>query len=434
MSVQNTFKIFLISILSSHLLACQGTGGNSPQTPTVKASDNNAQEANPRRVLAEGVVIEVKKVTDLREDRSNYPEFKRNLNIYETKLSIPENIYVNQLEIKRSFSSLAVNPAYEAVSKIDAKYVSGRYVISDRLDLWKHDRTQKTVTYRIYSQEKLIAESTYSLTPDLVVASESKVTTLQSLGISSGAYKFGIIFIEKGNILRTEGQQVYLEVGRLYAEDTATIESFSREEAEKVPAPGQVGKDGGYLSLRAGMAMGHLNINMRGTAGGEGLPAAAQTGVGAKGARGSDAEIYQSCTGGEVFRDVLVERPARRICEFICVKRPSSGASGGQGPKGYRGGMGMIGGHSGSVDISVSTGPFFTASLTVEPGLGGPGGIGSEGGMGGEGGDPGSGRRGCDGAVKGAQGAQGEKGDRGASGPLGVQERSTITVNGQSII
>lgn len=433
MSVQNTFKMFLIAILSGHLLACQGAGGNSPQSPTA-GSDNSAQEVNPRRVLAEGVVIEIKKVADLREDRSNYSEFKNNLNIYETKLSIPENIYVNQLEIKRSFSSLAVNPAYESISKIDAKYVSGQYVISDRLNLWKNDHTQKTVTYRIYSQEKLIAESTYTLTPDLVVSSADKVTTLQSLGISSGAYKFGIIFIEKENILRTEGQQVYLEVGRLYAEDTATIESFSRADAEKIPAAGQVGKNGGYLSLRAGMAMGHLNINMRGTAGGEGLPAAAQTGVGEKGARGSDADFEQVCFGGEVFSDALVARPGRGVCQLICAKRPSNGTSGGQGPKGYRGGMGMIGGHSGSVDILISTGPFFTASLRAESGLGGPGGAGSEGGKGGEGGDPGSGRRGCDGSVKGGQGAQGEKGDTGASGPQGVQERSTITVNGQSVI
>ncbi|WP_374001633.1 hypothetical protein [Bdellovibrio bacteriovorus] len=433
MSVQNTFKMFMIAILSGHLLACQGTGGNSPQSPTA-GSDNSAQEVNPRRVLAEGVVIEIKKVADLREDRSNYSEFKNNLNIYETKLSIPENIYVNQLEIKRSFSSLAVNPAYESISKIDAKYVSGQYVISDRLNLWKNDHTQKTVTYRIYSQEKLIAESTYTLTPDLVVSSADKVTTLQSLGISSGAYKFGIIFIEKENILRTEGQQVYLEVGRLYAEDTATIESFSREDAEKIPAAGQVGKNGGYLSLRAGMAMGHLNINMRGTAGGDGLPAALQTGVGANGARGSDAKFHRSCFGGGVYRDALLARPGREICELVCERRPSDGTPGGEGPKGYRGGMGMIGGHSGSVDISISTGPFFTASLRVEPGLGGFGGPGSEGGKGGEGGAPGTGRPGCEGSVAGRQGAQGQKGDNGASGPRGQQEDSTVTVNGQSII
>lgn len=432
MSVQNTFKLFLIAILSGQLLACQGTDGNIPQTPTSSGSD--AQEVNPRRVLAEGVVIEVRKVADLREDRSNYSEFKSNLNIYETKLSIPENIYVNKLEIKRSFSSLAVNPAYESISKVDAKYVSGQYVISDRLDLWKNDYGQKSVTYRIYSQEKLIAESTYTLLPDLLVSSESKVTTLQSLGISSGAYKFGIVFIEKDNVLRTEGQEVYLEVGRLYAEDTATIESFSREEAEALPTPGQVGKNGGYLSLKAGYAMGNLNVHMRGTAGGEGLPAAAQTGVGAKGARGADGVVGRVCEPRGIPFNSLVERPGGLFCERYCAKDPTNGSAGEKGPKGLRGGVGMIGGHSGAVDIAIQKGSYFTASLLVEAGLGGPGGAGSEGGKGGEGGDPGSSHGECRGAARGAQGPQGEKGDMGSSGPRGVEERSSITVNGQSII
>ncbi|UXR63887.1 hypothetical protein EZJ49_12515 [Bdellovibrio bacteriovorus] len=433
MSAKNTFKLFMLAILSGHLLACQGSGGNTSPTPTTGGSE--AQEVNPRRVLAEGVVIEVKKVADLREDRSNYSEFKNNLNIYETKLSIPESLYVNQLEIKRSFSSLAVNPAYESISKIDAKYVSGQYVISDRLDLWKNDHAQKTVTYRIYSKEKLIAESTYTLLPDLLVSSESKVTTLQSLGISSGAYKFGIIFIEKDNVLRTEGQEVYLEAGRLYAEDTATIETFSAEEAEKIPAPGQVGKNGGYLSLKAGYAMGDLKLHMRGTAGGEGLPAAAQTGIGAKGARGVDATSRRMCEpGGGVFLMAPELRRGATFCEIICTRQPTNGGAGAQGPKGLRGGMGMIGGHSGAADIVIAKGPYFTASLSAEAGLGGLGGAGSEGGKGGEGGDPGSTRGDCRTASKGPQGALGEKGDMGSSGPRGVEERSSITVDGHSIL
>lgn len=405
--------------------SCKGSNNSiEPARQNAKTSKNGTV----REALPNGIVIQIKKAVELRDDRSNYQAFKENLNTYEAKIIIPEAAFTSDLEIVRSNNVSAVNPYYESISKTSAEYVSGQYVITDTLNLWRHDLNSKTLTYKIYSGEAISGEVTATLAPDLLITRSEKPITLQSLGISSGEYNFGVIFLEEGSVLQTEGLVVKLNADRLFSEN-AMIETFSEEFAQAVPIQGRVGLPGGELKMNMVRAMGNLSVYMRGTHGGKGRDAEVQTNIGAKGAKGADGENHEKCHYSK-------EAPLGEICSIVCDKNPGSGGQGAQGPKGNQGGVGMVGGASGIAEVIVEEKVgFFDVRLTQQAGKGGQGGNGSVGGTGGAGGDAGKVVERCSKDVRaGTQGPQGPQGDQGPEGADGVLEESSVIIAGKKLL
>lgn len=437
-----TMNTKLLIILTSLALGfgCQQNQSGSEGTPTA-AKTVAPQEK--RDVLSNGVVIEIYKVTTLRNDRSNYNTFKQNINVYETKITIPEHVFTSDLEISRTLNAASLNPSYEIISKSDAELIDdNKYVVIDRISFRDSDLTPKTVTYKVYTNEMKNGESTATLIPDLIVEKGAEAVTLQSLGISSGRYEFGVIVFENNSILRTEGGSVLFKAQRVFAEN-AIVESFDQE-FSLTPAPlGQSGKNGGRFNLQAELAWGDLTINMRGTVGGKGFPAKQQTAVGAAGSKGANGrrEKYACESIGPKHisgkADVLftTKDPDVIVCEWRCIK-PTNGTDGNAGPAGFEGGVGMSGGMSGSAEILVREKlEKFNVEITRTAGAGGLGGDGSQGGAGGAGGPPGDVANYCDqGASSGRAGAQGPTGPQGPKGQDGGLEQSSITINGEKVL
>lgn len=437
---QMNTKLLVILTMLYLTFGCQQNQSSSGQQPAVVKT--SAQQEK-REVLSNGVVIEIYKVSELRNDRSNYSAFKKNLNVYETKITIPEHVFTSDLEISRTLNASSLNPSYEIFSKSDAELIDdNKYVVTDQVSFRGPDLTPKTVTYKVYTNETLNGESSATLIPDLIIEKNAEATTLQSLGISSGKYEFGVVVFENNSVLRTEGGSVLFKAHRVFAEN-AIVESFSKEFAEAAAPIGQVGKNGGHFNLQAEQGWGDLTIYMRGTTGGQGFPAKEQTAIGAPGAKGANGRRVKTMCDhvgphvvsakAELFS--FSETPEAMVCEWNCFA-PDNGGDGLPGPAGFEGGVGMPGGLSGLAEISIhqELGKF-NVEISRTAGAGGLGGDGSQGGAGGTGGPPGDAAKGCEPAGSaGRAGAQGHAGPRGQNGEDGRLEQSSIIINGEKAL
>lgn len=426
-------KLLTIMLLTIGVAGCQQAADQVAETTPAAMTQKNMNRP-VRELMSNGIVIEIKKAVELRNDRTNYTDFKNNLNVYETTMTIPEQVFTGDLQISRSLNALALNPRFETIAKHDAEFVNGHYVIKHRLKLWESDLIPKTLTYKFYSHETLSGESSATFYPDLIIPSQNEagVTTLQSLKIKTGSYDFGVVFFENRSLLRTEGAYLRIRAQRLFA-DQAAVESFSAEKAREIPVSGTVGLNGGRVIIEAQQAMGDLSITMRGTDGGQGYAGLLQTASGKKGATGTAGVRAKGPCEHVGPKSVLSgdtwAAPAAIICEWTCHK-PGNGGVGESGAAGNRGGNGMPGGASGLAQVIIEKElGRFTVNVESLPGYGGPGGIGSEGGLGGAGGDPGAIANGChEGAQAGAQGARGPKGADGDKGPDGLIEESSVII------
>lgn len=433
-------KLLVILTLVGLCFGCQ-PNQYSPVKPEQKNVKLSGQQEN-REVLANGIVIETYKLSELRSDRSNYKSFKQNLNVYETKITIPEHVFTSDLEISRTLSANSLNPYNELVSKADAELIDNNFVVFDRVTFREADLDPKAVTYKVYTNETLNGESSAILIPDLIVDNSKEAVTLQSLGMQSGQYEFGVIVFENHSVLRTEGTTILLKAKRVFAEN-ASVESYSFEYALAQTPDGEPGKNGGRFALQTEQAWGSLTINMRGTLGGKGFPATAQTEKGADGAKGENGRrekrmcesVGVKSVSGKTEWSLNTANPEAMICEWICYD-PKNGANGSVGPDGLKGGTGMLGGMSGSAEVYVyNTIDKFNVTVTSWSGIGGVGGDGSPGGIGGMGGAPGDIAKGCDsGASAGLQGASGAQGAQGDKGEDGRIEKSSIVINGEIIL
>ncbi len=402
-------------------------------------SNHNQDSSNPAEIkkpvefketLPNGITLEVKKITELREDRSNFSEFKENLNSYNLKITIPEALFTADLQIVRSSLPDAIDPKYEPILKNQAVFQDGAYIIQENVNLYSESFLSKKLSIRFFTKENLIVERQVPILPDLVISRSEKPLTLSDLGISSGAYYFGVIFFEKGSVLITEGAHIELFAERIFA-DQAVIESFSESFARTPSAKGQAGINGGLISLKAKTGLGSLSILMRGTKGGKGfsqtIPAPDNQTPGTQGRAGEfQNTIPSSC-----------ESSCNTIQE--CSLAPGDGLQGPKGFMGLPGGDGFAGGASGSlyVEISETLGPM-EVFVSQVPGEGGEGGDGGPGGRGGPGGPPGN----MDkyGACKsnppakyGPFGPSGDPGLSGKMGPEGLKQENRVVIAGRKI-
>lgn len=420
--------------MALQILACQPTESPSTNTAAGEPQNNQSQTAANTRVT-----IEIHKKVELREDRSNIEEFKNNLNLYVAKIRIPEDVFVEDIKIRTSKNPSALNPKYTQLAKSEATYENGFYQLTETLNLWQQDFNVKTVIYKIIGPDSTIEEVSFELYPDLVVPGEQNQTiTLASLGILSGNYRFGVLFLEKGTVLSTQGASIKFQVDRLYA-DEARIESFSVHQANVLSSYGEAGRSGGRFTLQAVSAVGQLTFEMRGTAGGKGYPALVQdkkASVRPPGAPGvfehyCDAPIWKSPRSGPM--DLKNRRMGR--CEMICVKDPEDGLPGENGFDGFPGGKGGAGGASGFAEVFIENpAPEFQVQIFHFPGQGGLGSPGSAGTPGTDGSLPGEDFGICRKARKGAPGINGAHGANGENGPEGATEVSQITIAGQKVL
>ena len=443
-SISIQVKIFTVSLLATHLVACQPNSSTDKATgvsvPVVEPKGDEIPPTNPPVVkTASGVVLEVQKKVELREDRANIEEFKQNLNQYVVTIKIPEELFVEDIQIVGSQNPLALNPKYTYLPKHKATYQDGVYHITETFNLWQKDFKSKKITYKIITQDKTLEEMSFELYPDLVVkAAQNQPLSLASIGILSGHYRFGVLFLEKGSVLSTQGASVKLQVQRLYVDD-AKIESFSDEEANTFPSYGEAGRSGGHLVIQSDFAIGRLTVEMRGTTGGKGYPALIQDKTAKVRTRGADGAVEHYC-------DAPVVKPApsgartlrnRRLggCGVICLRDPQDGLPGDNGFDGFDGNKGGVGGSSGFVEVHVANpAPDFQVQVFHFPGKGGLGSPGSPGTPGTPGGLAGEDFGICRKARTGVPGLNGKNGVNGANGAPGATEVSHITIAGQKVL
>lgn len=409
-------------------MALAGCKSNSDSSAAPKGATVQPQLYGQQiETLANGVKIEIQKVAPLDMDTSNYGAFKQSLNRISAKVYIPEEIAAS-VNVRKSVTvpgEFLVSPQFKTVNEKKTTG-NGYYTVSIEENLWNQDAEDKildlrprTLTIKIYSKEGLLGESAVTFLPDLIVSTteDGSSTQLKSLGIISGAYSFGVVFLEAKTVLETQGVDVKLQMNRLYVAEQASIISFSEAEASQEPEQGQNGRSGGVLELIADKADGKLSVFMRGTKGGKGLEAIDQNEIGTTGTQGAAGTTEKKCkvdskAGGN-----------EDICTDVCATHPANGSVGGKGPKGIKGGVGMRGGSSGLAKIIV-TQPirYFTADVFTFAGEGGPGGDGGKGGRGGHGGAPGNKPKVCQDAATGPQGPEGDRGDQGTAGDAGQKE------------
>lgn len=221
-------------------------------------------------------------------------------------------------------------------------------------------------------------------------------------------YHYDRLVLSRGAVFVTNGANVRLEIGELFA-DHATIQTFADG---ATAATGKGGRNGGSLQIVVGSASGDLTIEMRGENGGQGSPGAPPD----SGMRGQDGTDGRSC----MFVDSL--NPPRL--------NPENGGKGGTGLPGNSGGTGQNGGDSGNLNFLVQNDLGLSLQVNRIPGQGGMGGVGGAGGVGGFGGHPGATINPTTGATCGniiaSPGPQGDQGPQGKTGnpgnPGGVQD------------
>ncbi|XGC81170.1 collagen-like protein [Bdellovibrio bacteriovorus] len=430
--IKSPLLLFAATMMIANI-GCQNGSSNNPKS----SPENSTQEQSKTKVFPNGIKIEIVKLIELREDQSNLQEFKDSLNIYQARISIPENLYTASTEIRRSHNADAVSPSYKAVPKTSAEYKEGYYIVIDTFRLFESDLVKRTISYKVYVDERPTAVNTLVLLPDLVITRDSqKAKTLNSLKMSSGRYEFGNLIMERNALLETRGADIEIFTNRLIS-DYATIQTFSAEEAAIEARDLDNGRSGGKIYIQANSATGSLRVELRGTAGGKGAVGENAQGTGAKGAAGSDAKLGRICEPRTKFYSLKLVKPmaAPHFCEHFCSKEAGQGGKGGQGPAGGKGKMGGTGGSTGMLHVLVKKSEAaFDVILFAYPGVGGSGGDGGFGGPGGPGGEGGKGQRLC---ADGATGAAGEKGPQGPAGDIGrtgETDISSIIIDGIQIL
>lgn len=431
--------VFLFSVLS---FSCAKENSKHAATPieskhTASDSDHSLVETLPN-----GITLELGKAVSLNEDLDNYSDFEANLNQYEIKITVPQEL-MSGLKVKKAeitSGTLEIDPNFGVITKLNPQVEGGNYVIILKDSLWpaiRYDQSgdevkvipdfrAKSVIVKVEFEGKNIADLRKEFLPDLVI-NNSKLKTLKSLGLDSEEFYFGTIFLKKNSILKIENISTILHVDRFFAED-ATIETFNDDEV-KNSVDGFPGISGGHFKIFANQVKGILTVNMRGTAGGKGRDIEKRTDIPQKAKNGANGSSELVCKMGSI------KGGGEDHCNYKCVTQPTNGDTGLKGFKGLPGGTGFSGGSSGSFSlIAQSKKDFFEVSAEILPGLGGIPGKSGEGGPGGEGGEPGSTVKSCGNATKGATGAQGDIGDPGIAGKDGEKENSSVVVEGLEIL
>lgn len=245
-------------------------------------------------------------------------------------------------------------------------------------------------------------EHSHTLRKDLIISGEQSVKDL-NFALNGETNYFNRIWLAKGAVLRTNGENINVVAQAFYAEG-ATIESFSEQDATTASAQGVAGKSGGNVSIETDSVQGLLTVYMRGTKGGQGLQGKARDpkdrpqkttkdGLDAE-LRYRDPFSVNSLTKqvGPAYEQINPRSPTdtRRAISF-CMREPTDGEDATRvGFPGLKGGTGMTGGGSGSFTLTAKKSLGFQRALAAipgeggEPGPGGLGGLGEQGGLAGK--------------------------------------------------
>ncbi len=204
---------------------------------------------------------------------------------------------------------------------------------------------------------------------------------------------------------------------------------FTKTQIQTFPEGAQAdvgadGKSGGQIVLRADVAHGDLTVEMRGVHGGLGLPGRAPD-ENLRGRNGVSGLLPSMTLATHACGDDLFCMGLKKV--YTCSTPIPNGGDAENGLKGYPGGNGGRGGHTGKFQFEVSNSANLEVVMIQEPGLGGEPGQGGAGGLPGQPGTawiPDGQTQNCG---QPRDGSPGQQGLRGESGVVGVSGRSQVS-------
>lgn len=409
----------LLTLLT--LSACQPDSGSSTRTAVPKPAPQETPQPSPGEIIpqknvitAEGVEIILRKDSDSYFWESQRSELVKNLNQYKVKIRIPSAIVKDVRVFKVDLDKDLQEEIFLDEADVDDKKIE----LIDRHSLDTYLYLPRNISYKVVTEDRILAEASFELLPDLLVTSEKSASDIK---LRAGSYRFANIVLEKDAVLKTQGLELNFVAQNMYV-DNAQITTFG--ENTQPAEIGMPGLDGGNLHIKVNKIEGDIVFKMYGQKGGQGYPGLDNSNApkGKDGAIGSPAEVkfgspYVS-SGNPGF-------PPR------CLKNPTNGAPGDDGVVGGTGYEGAKGGNSGRVILIYDRADNFKANLISKAGDGGDRGVGGAGGPPGKGGAAGApprkGAKFCPKASNGPDGKPGKQGDPGKRGEPGRTENSCIS-------
>lgn len=323
-----------------------GTNASSPvqeprtqQTEDVTVSENATFE------------LELKRKTELNEDRSNLEEFKKNINTHLVKVKALTGNYKDSSVVCEKTHFDGTKTKYSG--SFDARGLSANVEIQ----LIENDPA--LVTYdcslRQFGQE--LDRTDVKILKSFVVSDKKNYADFIA------APSIGTLLIEEKGELSTDGLDLDLKVKDLISLKGKLV-TFPVERVAET-SDNRPGLSGGKIVLEAEKASGDLYIELRGLNGGKitRIPNKIEA-------------IPPKAADGQCPRDREVRRNDQR-----CVGKP--GQKGYPGIAGY---PGMPGGDAGLLVFTTIKKSDINLSVKHFPGAGSEGGVGGEGGIGGQGG------------------------------------------------
>lgn len=223
--------------------------------------------------------------------------------------------------------------------------------------------------------------------------------------------KVARVYLNSSSPIITNGYDLEIDTSELISDD-GRIETFPLDSRAPANTPG---RHGGNIKIKADLAIGKMNVTMRGENGGDGPDGAPYSSSAQSGAAAEIGDLV--C--GDVYSASGTHDQFKR-CR--CLSIGKDGTDGLPGLKGNPGLPASNGGDAGTFQLSVKSGSDFTVDTLNLPGLAGRPGAGGPGQPGGPGGSGSNNSRDCRGRP-GKDGTTGPKGDDGAiafDGSLGL--------------
>ncbi len=335
---------------------------------------------------------------DLKVDRPPAEVFSQGVYL-SAQVKPEERLHSYVVELKwdenvRQSGNLVVRKFQENGLNLKNMSLQGTY--SKMLD--PEAREGETYRYELWSGENNIDTVVVGIPVDLDLTKEDLI--LESSTLNVGRLHLGV-----GRTLITNGYDINWNLFELVASPKSKIATFRNASGDGV------GKPSGKLNLTVQKYEGFLEVDWRGQDGASGITGPNTIGRGEKGPRGQPGKYRPSHTSGGP--------DGREFEPGECLRHPTNGGRGQQGPRGGKGNVGFRGGVLEKINITIANSvDRQRPRLYAAPGNGGAGGKGGMGGLGGFGGDPGDPDRGC---PKASSGPEGQRGERGLDGPQGLQ-------------
>lgn len=365
------------------------------------------------KILAATIIMSQVGCGDIqKETANNQPVKNEKTNLVQAQGSA--RFQIQELDIPHQYQILISWPS--EFKKVVIEDSGKRIFESESLAQYSHPvRDNTKFVLRVFSLDAempvLIGEYSGQTPRDFSI--ESSIELRQDLVIDASR-----VFLTNESKIQTNGFKIKVKADKFFS-DGAEIFSFMPNSKAPVQTDGV---SGGFVEIKAKEARGHLQVNLRGQNGGDGVDGQAwdiRAATGATGRSGAH-ECAKLNVGG-----IGIGGPLK----CWCTRNPDNGGVGATGEKGRDGTKAGRGGNSGVLVVEIQE----KTDFVVEPfqsnglaGIPGSGSFGQKGGLGGAAGDATSSE--CSGANQGPEGQEGEKGADGERAADGVIEALCISI------